>query len=85
MLVATSTIHTLQKSQKSLWAMPISGTRWVFEHSHGLVENTNGQGFPWKEQRIMNLFPISGQIWNLKFWEYEDGVVCKSIFLWRTT
>ena len=47
--------------------MPISGTRWVFEHSDGLVENTNGQGFPWKEQRIMNLFPISGQIRNLKF------------------
>ena len=55
-------MHTLKKSQKSLCEVPISGTRWVFEHSHGLVENTNGQGFPWKEQRIMNLFPISGQI-----------------------
>ena len=39
--------------------MPISETRWVFEHSHGLVENTYGQGFPRKEWKVWNLFPIS--------------------------
>ena len=61
--------------------MPISGTRWVFEHSHGLVENPNGQGFPRKEQKIMNLFLISSQICVLKLSEYEDGVVYETIYL----
>ena len=45
----STTIHTLKKSQKSLCKVPISETMWVFEHSHGLVEITYGQGFPRKE------------------------------------
>ena len=61
--------------------MPISETRWVFEHSHGLVENTYGQGFPRKEWKVWNLFPISS---NFTMKTVTYNILNMKVALWMS-